>query len=85
MEGADICKASSRTQNGKRSPRLPLKEEKTGALPGGVLLLLPFGVKIVEDGFALDFINHVIDCTYDDVRVYMVVIRQERSHIIQMP
>ena len=84
MKGTDIGKTSSRTNNSKRSSRFTFEKEEAGGLFGGVLPRLLFCIEVVENCFAVvDFVNHVVNCAHYDVRVHMVVIRQERTNIVQ--
>ena len=84
MEGTNIGKAPSRTNNGKRCSGLSSVEKETGRVLGWVLLFLPFGIEIVEYGLAgINFVNHVVKCAHYDVRVHPAVVGHKGTNLIQ--
>ena len=82
MEGTNIGKASSRTYNSKRSSRFSPEKEEAGRLFSGVLLLLLFGVKIVEYGFAVvGFVSYYslpLSCTSSSDKLIGILLSRKQ-------
>ena len=78
MDGTDIREAATRRNNSEWSSGPPTEEEQAGVRSRGLIPLLRVGVDLVEDGASIAcVVNHVIECTHDDLGRDMTVIWQE--------
>gem|GEM_PF-6567962 len=78
MKGADIGETSSRAYYGKGGIRITPVKKQSGIPFICVLLLLLVGMEIEKYCFPVAyFVYHMVNCTNDNIRHYMVMVRHE--------